>query len=76
MENLKIMLELLKNLNDVLKSSPNYDKLSEIHLEAFHMIFHKIARICCGNPNHLDSVHDIIGYSKLLEKFLIDVRKK
>jgi hypothetical protein len=35
--------------------------------EALDMIFHKIARIVCGDPNYADSWHDIAGYAKLVE---------
>jgi len=33
---------------------------------AVHMILMKIARIACGNPNHLDNWDDIQGYAKLV----------
>ena len=58
--------EVTQRLYLVVKASPNYKSLSFIHKEAFHMIFHKIARLLCGNPQHLDTVRDIAGYSKLL----------
>lgn len=44
----------------------NYDKLSDVHLEAIHMIFHKIARCVCGDPNYDDNFIDIAGYAKLM----------
>jgi hypothetical protein len=28
------------------------------------MIAHKIARIICGNPNHLDHYIDVVGYAQ------------
>ena len=34
--------------------------------EALSMICMKMARIVCGNPNHLDSWLDISGYSQLV----------
>jgi len=34
------------------------------------MIAHKIARIINGDPNHLDSWHDIAGYATLVEQEL------
>lgn len=45
--------------------------------EALDMIFHKISRIVCGDPDYADSWHDIAGYAKLVEDrlnndFLID----
>ncbi|HQW57343.1 MAG TPA: DUF6378 domain-containing protein [Gammaproteobacteria bacterium] len=45
-----------------------YDvRLSPVHREAIDMILHKIGRICNGNPNFVDSWHDIAGYAKLVE---------
>ena len=38
--------------------------------EALDMIFHKISRIICGDPDHADSWHDIAGYAKLVENRL------
>ena len=35
--------------------------------EALDMIFHKIGRIVCGDPDYGDSWHDIAGYAKLVE---------
>ena len=36
------------------------------HIEALHMIFHKIGRLVNGNPNHRDSWADIAGYAQLV----------
>ncbi len=62
---------MAQDLNDTLKASPNYNALTREHREAFHMIFHKMARCCCGDPMYLDNIHDIVGYAQLLEEFLI-----
>lgn len=58
-------------LCDVIKTAPNYDELTDKHIEAYHMIFHKIARSVCGDPMYVDNVHDIVGYAKLLEDYLV-----
>lgn len=63
--------KITQALCDVLKGAPNYSKLQKEHLEAFHMIFHKIARAVCGDPDYVDNIHDIIGYATLLENFLV-----
>lgn len=34
--------------------------------EALEMILHKIARVVNGDPNHVDSWHDIAGYATLV----------
>jgi Domain of unknown function (DUF6378) len=38
--------------------------------EALEMIFHKIARILCGDPNYIDHWRDIAGYATLVERSL------
>jgi len=67
-DNADITQELIK----VIENAPSYSKLSKQHLEAFHMIFHKISRAVCGDPDYIDNIHDIVGYAKLLEDFLIE----
>jgi thymidylate synthase len=61
---------ITQGLCDLIKTAPNYDQLKPEHVEAYHMIFHKIARSVCGDPMYTDNVHDIVGYATLLEKFL------
>jgi hypothetical protein len=48
----------------------NQEKRSGSQREALDMILTKIARIVCGDPNHLDSWLDISGYSMLVVKEL------
>jgi hypothetical protein len=45
-------------------------KLSPVHKECLHMIFHKISRMVVGDPNYADNAHDIAGYAKLLEDYI------
>lgn len=56
----------------VIKNSPNGHTMPYAHEEALHMICSKIARIVNGDINHLDSWHDIGGYSKLIEDLIGD----
>ena len=56
----------------VIKNSPNGHIMPYAHEEALHMICSKIARIMNGDINHLDSWHDIGGYSKLIEDLIGD----
>lgn len=44
--------------------------LKPVHIEALHMICHKIARIVNGNVDHIDSWHDIAGYAILVETWI------
>lgn len=41
-------------------------RTTESQREALEMIVHKIARIINGDPNHIDSWHDIAGYAQLV----------
>ena len=40
--------------------------MSSVQREALHMICSKLARIANGDPNHVDSWHDIAGYATLV----------
>ena len=57
----------VQRIKVIMRSTPNWDKLSNAQREALEMIQHKIGRILHGDPNHLDSWQDIQGYSKLGE---------
>jgi hypothetical protein len=50
-----------------MQSGPSYADMSVAQRESLDMIASKIARICNGNPNHVDSWHDIAGYATLVE---------
>lgn len=45
-------------------------ELAPDQIEALEMIYHKIARILNGNPNHHDHWHDIGGYSECVASVL------
>jgi len=45
-------------------------RLSDDQREALEMVAHKIGRILNGDPNYIDSWHDIIGYTRLVEQRL------
>lgn len=62
-----------QSLLKIVQNAPQYNKLTDQHREVLHMIFHKIARCVCGDPNYADNFHDIAGYAKLLEDFLNEV---
>lgn len=57
-------------LKSVIKESPNYDRMSEMQMEALDMIAHKIGRILAGNPDHKDHWLDIEGYARLISRNL------
>lgn len=56
---------LIQALKMVMRTSRNWDSISDVQREALDMIAHKIGRIICGNPNHPDSWIDIAGYATL-----------
>jgi hypothetical protein len=62
-------------LMDVIEQAPRYNDLSPVHVEALHMIFHKISRMVCGDPDYSDNAHDIIGYATKLEEYLLEMGK-
>lgn len=63
-----ITQELKRTLHDNI----NWGNLADDQKEALDMVMHKIGRILNGDPNYVDSWTDIIGYTRLVEKRLID----
>jgi len=63
---------ITQNIKSTMVDSPNWDKITPAMKEALEMIAHKIGRILNGDPNYKDSWHDIIGYTRLIEKDLTD----
>lgn len=59
-----------QDLKSVMQGTPNWSHLAVDMREALDMTMHKIARILNGDPNYVDSWHDIIGYARLIEKRL------
>ena len=56
----------VQRIKVIMRSTPNWDKLSNAQREALEMIQHKIGRILHGDPYLLDSVRDIVGYAQLV----------
>jgi len=57
---------ILADLKIAMEASKH--RLNCIHSGALDMILSKIARILNGDPDHIDSWHDIAGYATLVEK--------
>ncbi|MCA9911737.1 MAG: hypothetical protein KC496_00245 [Anaerolineae bacterium] len=55
-----------QTLKDVMKDTPNWDRLDVDQKESLEMIALKIARIVHGNPTKVDSWVDIAGYATLV----------
>ena len=61
---------ITQNIKRAMQDSPNWDKLDDDMKECLDMLAHKLGRILNGNPSYVDSWHDIIGYTRLVEKRL------
>lgn len=59
-----------QELMRVITEGPNWPTLRDTQRESLHMIAHKMGRILAGDPDHIDSWHDIAGYSVLIENEL------
>lgn len=68
-DNAKIAQKMKLSIRD----SKNWDELSYAQQEALDMICSKISRIVTGDPNYIDNWHDIIGYTRIIEKYLNEV---
>lgn len=62
----------IQSLKDIIRLAPNWKTMRASHMESLDMIVHKIGRILHGNPDSIDSWHDIQGYAKLVERRLIE----
>jgi hypothetical protein len=51
----------------LMESGPSLEKMIPPQTQAVRMIFSKLARILCGDPNLLDHWIDIQGYARLAE---------
>lgn len=61
---------ITQDLLRVMSAGPNWLTLKDTQRESLHMVAHKIGRILAGDPDHIDSWHDIAGYSVLIENEL------
>jgi len=58
--------DISQKIKDILRASPSWGTLSYDKREAMEMIAHKLARILNGDPEYIDSWHDISGYATLI----------
>ncbi len=63
--------KVTQSLMAILLAAPSAERLTDVHKEELHMICHKMARMVCGDPFYVDNAHDICGYAKGLEDYLI-----
>lgn len=67
---------IAQNIKRAMENSKNWSMLDDDMREALEMIAHKIGRILNGDPDYVDSWHDIIGYTKLVEDRLTKTNAK
>lgn len=67
--------DITQGIKDVMHVSPKWKELQNDQKEALEMIAHKIGRVLNGDPNYIDSWHDIIGYTRLVEARLEEAEK-
>lgn len=68
--------QISQALKSALHNSPNWKKMRVDQREALEMIMTKISRISYGDPNYIDSWHDIAGYARLIERDLIETQER
>lgn len=61
---------IAQDLKDALHKSPKWATLQPDMKEGLELIASKIGRMLSGDPNYVDSWHDIAGYALLIEKRL------
>lgn len=60
--------KITQSLKSLMRSYRGWEDLHCDQREALDMIASKISRILNGDPNYVDSWHDISGYATLIEK--------
>ena len=54
-------------IKSAMRQGKNWKTLADDQREALEMVAHKIGRILNGDPDYVDSWHDIVGYTQLVE---------
>jgi hypothetical protein len=54
---------VIQGIKEMLRSGPSWERMSPRQREAVDMIGTKLARIVCGDPDHLDHWRDTGGYA-------------
>lgn len=61
----KDVAEIYANFMNSARGGKSFAKLSDVQRMSLEMIFHKAARVVCGNPDFDDHWLDIEGYARL-----------
>lgn len=68
--------QISQSIKSAFHNSPNWKRMRVDQREALEMIGTKISRILYGDPNYIDSWHDIAGYARLIERDLVEAQEK
>jgi hypothetical protein len=68
--------KIAQGLQEVLHDAPNWSKLDADMRQALCVICDKMARILNGDPYYEDNWHDITGYATLVERRVLELKKK
>ncbi len=63
-----------QHIKQILRDGRTWPRMHSYEQEALDFIASKIGRLLSGDPHHIDSWHDIIGYVVLVEKRLTAVK--
>ena len=63
--------QITQNIKRAMQAGRNWGRIADDQRETLEMIAHKVGRILNGDPDYVDSWHDIIGYTKLVEDRLL-----
>jgi hypothetical protein len=61
---------IMQRLKDVMQDTRGWGFMAPDQRESLDMIASKIGRLLNGDPDHVDSWHDIAGYARLVEERL------
>lgn len=61
---------IAQQLKGIMHDTRNWESMTYAQRESLDMVAMKISRILNGDPDHIDSWHDIVGYAKLAENQL------
>ncbi len=65
-----------QGIKNAMAQGENWGNMDDDQQECLEMVAHKLGRILNGDPNYTDSWTDIIGYTRLVEKRLIEDHAK
>jgi len=54
-----------QTLKDVMRSSPNWDQLSDSQKESLELIAQRVARVLIGDKDYREHWNDVAGYAML-----------